>query len=422
MARKQKDMTRDRLDSLCLLVTDGTHDSPKLRPDGIPFIKGKHISGGLVDFDNCDYIMLEDHIKAIQRSKPEYGDTLFSNIGSVGDAAYVNTRNEFSIKNVALFKPNPRVVGGKYLYYVVIGPKFKGELFAKRSGVAQPFFSLEMLRSHEVEYHCGLPTQRKIASILSAYDDLIENNLRRIKILEEMAQALYREWFVKFRFPGHEKVRMVDSPLGKIPEGWEVKTLDEFGEIITGKTPSKKRPEYYGHYIPFIKLPDMHGNIFCLKTQDNLSRLGAESQRTKTIPPNNLCVSCIGTGGIVIITSVASQTNQQINSIILRNETDLEFLYFTLVDLKETIVRYGATGATMTNLSRGKFTALQVVSPGELLVGQFHNLMVPAFQSIRNLQQRNQTLRQTRDFLLPRLISGELDVSDLEIHVPEEAT
>jgi type I restriction enzyme S subunit len=126
MATSQEHITRDRLDHLCLLVTDGTHDSPTLQPSGVPFIKGKHISGGFVDFDNCDYITFKDHIKAIQRSKPEYGNILFSNIGSVGDAAYINTQSEFSIKNVALFKPDPRVVNSKYLYYVVIGPKFRG--------------------------------------------------------------------------------------------------------------------------------------------------------------------------------------------------------------------------------------------------------------------------------------------------------
>jgi len=259
MATSQEHITRDRLDHLCLLVTDGTHDSPTLQPSGVPFIKGKHISGGFVDFDNCDYITFKDHIKAIQRSKPEYGNILFSNIGSVGDAAYINTQSEFSIKNVALFKPDPRVVDSKYLYYVVIGPKFKGELFAKRSGVAQPFFSLEMLRSHEVEYHHELPTQRKIAAILSAYDDLIENNLRRIKVLEEMAQNLYREWFVKFRFPacatgtagrpGHQHARFTDSPLGRIPEGWEVKRLGQLSDQIRdGVNPDSVDPEtpYFG--------------------------------------------------------------------------------------------------------------------------------------------------------------------------------
>ncbi|MCP4537533.1 MAG: hypothetical protein GY832_10335 [Chloroflexi bacterium] len=139
----------------------------------------------------------------------------------------------------------------------------------------------------EVKVH-PLPTQRKIAAILSAYDDLIENNTRRIALLEQTAQLLYREWFVHFRFPGHQSVPLVESELGPIPEGWEVRTLGQFGKVITGKTPSKKIPEYYDNYMPFVKIPDMHGNIFCTRTIDNLSKSGAESQRPKTISPNSL--------------------------------------------------------------------------------------------------------------------------------------
>ena len=255
-----------------------------------------------------------------------------------------------------------------------------------------------------------LPTQRKIAAILSAYDDLIENNTRRIALLEQMAQLLYREWFVRFRFPGHESVRMVESELGEIPEGWRIRKLEQFGEIVTGKTPSKKVPEYYDNYMPFIKIPDMHGNMFCIQTSDSLSKAGAESQENKTLPPNSLCVSCIGSAGLVTITTVPSQTNQQINSIILRDETDREFLYFALVGLEQTIQQYGATGATMVNLSRGKFIDLQVLYPGSEILDVYHRLTFPQFDEIRVLQLKNEILRRTRDLLLPRLISGEVDV------------
>jgi type I restriction enzyme S subunit len=110
-------MAKITLEDLCALVTDGTHDSPKLQSEGVPFIKGKHISSGFIDFDNCDYITYDDHLKVIARSNPEKGDTLLSNIGSVGDAAFVNVDFEFSIKNVALLKPDPAKVEPRYLYY-----------------------------------------------------------------------------------------------------------------------------------------------------------------------------------------------------------------------------------------------------------------------------------------------------------------
>ena len=116
---------------------------------------------------------------------------------------------------------------------------------------------------------------KRATSILSAYDELIENSQRRIKILEAMARALYREWFVHFRFPGHEKLPRVASPLGDIPKGWEVKSIQQLGSVITGKTPSKANADFYGSDVPFVKTPDMHGNMFILGTSDCLSTAGA---------------------------------------------------------------------------------------------------------------------------------------------------
>jgi type I restriction enzyme S subunit len=266
----------------------------------------------------------------------------------------------------------------------------------------------------ELDYP-DFPTQCKIASVLSAYDSMIENNTRRIKILEQMAQMLYREWFVNFRFPGHEKVRMVESEMGLIPQGWKVACAQDFGQVVTGKTPPKEQPEFFGTEIPFIKLPDMHGKMFVLDTTENLSLLGQEHQANKTIPPNSLCVSCIGTAGIVVITTRPSQTNQQVNSVVLRCLTDREFLYFRFLDLKETINQYGANGATMVNLNKTKFENLRLIQPSAHFIKQYHFTVSPVFECIRNLQQKNATLAMTRDLLLPKLISGEVSIEEAEV-------
>jgi type I restriction enzyme S subunit len=203
---------------------------------------------------------------------------------------------------------------------------------------------------------------------------------------------------------------MVESELGPIPEGWEVAHVVDFGSVVTGKTPSKARPDFFGADVPFIKLPDMHGNVFVLDTSEHLSVLGQASQANKTIPANTLCVSCIGTAGIVVITTCPSQTNQQINSVVLDYPPDREFLYFRLLDLRETINQYGANGATMVNLNKTKFENLRLVRSPQDIVTCFHALAAPMFEHVRNLQQRNVTLSKTRDFLLPKLISGEVPV------------
>lgn len=284
------------------------------------------------------------------------------------------------------------------------------------TGAATKFLTLTILKGLDFSYP-PLPTQRKIASILSAYDDLIENNTRRIAILEEMAQAIYREWFVNFRFPGHENVKLVDSPLGQIPEGWEVKTVGDFGNVITGKTPSKKKEEYYDGEICFVKTPDMHGNLFCLTTTETLSELGRDSQLRQTVPKNSICISCIGTVGVISITTAECQTNQQINTIVPSSTHWREFIVLALKDNVPRLKQMGAAGATMDNISKGKLVGFQILHPPHDVVSEFSLLVHDMFERIKLSQRQNNVLRNTRDLLLPKLISGKLDVEDLDIDV-----
>jgi len=249
-------------------------------------------------------------------------------------------------------------------------------------------------------------TQKRIADILSAYDELIENNNRRIALLEKAAQDLYKEWFVRFRFPGYEATKFGNG----LPEGWNVKKLADYGRVETGKTPSTEVTENYGKDIMFVKTPDMHGNMFTIQTGEYLSQQGHKCQPKKLLPANSIMVSCIGTGGVVSINAEPAHTNQQINSIILDNPLFLEWLFFTCKSLKETIELFGATGATMTNLSKGKFEKLKVIEPTQDLVLQFHDKVNPFFDEIKSLMCQNQNLAKQRDLLLPRLMSGKLEV------------
>lgn len=248
--------------------------------------------------------------------------------------------------------------------------------------------------------------QQKIASILSAYDNLIENNNKRIKILEQMAENLYKEWFVRFRFPNYQNAEFENG----IPKGWKIKRIVDYGKIETGKTPSTMFESYYGTDIMFVKTPDMTGNIFTCQTSEYLSAEGHSQQPTKLLPANSIMVSCIGSAGVVSINSEPAHTNQQINSIILHNMLYLEWLYFTCKSLKNTIEMFGATGATMTNLSKGKFEKLKVVDPPSKIIELYHNKTASIFIKIKSLLYINQNLIKQRDMLLPRLMSGKLEV------------
>ena len=259
-----------------------------------------------------------------------------------------------------------------------------------------------------------LPTQQRIAGILSAYDELIESSQRRIKILEAMARGLYREWFVHFRFPGHENHPRVASALGEIPQGWDVKAIKDFGKVVTGKTPSKTNADFFGDDVPFIKTPDMHGNIFVLDTNESLSIVGAKSQSKKTLPIGSICVSCIGTIGVVSITTEECQTNQQINSVVLAKNEYREFLFLRLQDTKQALENLGSNGATMGNVNKSKFESMEVVAPIDALLADFHRHTEPMLKNILHLTRQIHNLRRTRDLLLPRLLSGQINVEAAE--------
>lgn len=320
-----------------------------------------------------------------------------------GDDLYLHNQRLGLIQDL-----NTKIIDKSFLYWLFQSESFRSRVRGSATGSTVRHTAPERIYLIELFMPINIGEQRKIASILSAYDDLIENNNRRIKILEEMAQSIYKEWFVDFHFPGHEKVKFTDSSLGKIPEGWEINKVRDFGVVVTGKTPSKVKPEYYDSYMPFIKTPDMHGNMFCIETNESLSELGANSQRNKIISQNSICVSCIGTAGIVTITTQNSQTNQQINSLVLNSLYEREYLYFALKELKDTINSYGSNGATMINLNKSKFESLPLLKPVSLIVSKFNEVTCPIFDLIKNLQIKNINLKITRDLILPKLISGEI--------------
>lgn len=329
---------------------------------------------------------------------------VLSAIGAQCGKIWFTTGKWSCIKNTIYIKATAREADIRFVFYALSDP----EVWPKR-GAAQPFISQTDARNVEIPLP-PLPIQRRIAGILSAYDELIENSQRRINILESMARSVYREWFVHFRFPGSEIHPRIASALGEIPQGWEVKPIQHFGAVVTGKTPSKANADFYGDDVPFVKTPDMHGSMFLLDVNERLSIAGAKSQANKTLPIGSICVSCIGTIGVVSMTTEECQTNQQINSIILKSFVSREFLFLRLQDARQALENLGSNGATMGNVNKGKFESMEIVSPAPELLAKFHQVVKPMFAEILALSRQIQNLRRTRDLLLPRLLSGQINV------------
>ena len=270
--------------------------------------------------------------------------------------------------------------------------------------------------------HPSLPNQKKIASVLSAYDDLIENNERRIKILEEMAQSIYREWFVNYRFPGHENVKMVDSKLGEIPEGWETKCLSDVAEVVDCLHSKKPDEEFdselfAGMLLQVWNIGEAGKLDLSKKYQINESDYVRWTSRIEL------------RGGDCVITNVGrigavARIPSGIKVALGRNMTGVrprdippEFLnsYLQSSHFEDEVRLKQDSGTIMGSLNVRGIVRLNITIPPQDVFDSHRQIIIPITKELENIVAASQNLRQTRDLLLPKLISGELDVEELDI-------
>lgn len=261
---------------------------------------------------------------------------------------------------------------------------------------------LSVIENIEIEVP-SLNLQHKIASILSAYDALIENNTRRIKILEEMAQSIYCEWFVNFRFPDHEKVRMVDSKLGKIPEGWQVDAIGNRIETYGGGTPSTKIPEYWepAEVTWFIPSDLTKTNAtFVFDSEKKISGLGLTKSAAKLFPSYSVMMTSRATIGATAINTIQACTNQGFITCIPNEAVSNYQIYFWIKE-NLRIIDSIASGATYKEISRSEFRELLITIADKNVRKLFVDTVYPIFKQIENLLLKNINLRQTREHTPP---------------------
>ena len=300
-------------------------------------------------------------------------------------------------------------VDPKFMLYAYLGPEFQQTIRSRTiHGSTVDRIPLIELPNFPISIP-PIQTQRCIAGILSALDEKIELNRQTNATLEAMAQAIFKEWFVDFNFPGASG-EMVESALGMIPKGWRVGKLGDFGKIVCGKTPSKANAKFFGGEIQFIKIPDMHNSVFITKTEDSLTDEGAESQGNKFLPAYSVIVSCIATIGLVALTSQRSQTNQQINAIVPHNPNAPFYLYFLTTSLKAILKDLGSGGSATLNVNTTSFANIACIIPPESVLKSFDHLVWPVFEGILVNEKQSTTLAAIRDAILPKLMSGEIEV------------
>lgn len=390
-------------------IGDGLHGTPKYDDEGpYYFINGNNL--------NCGKIIIKDDTKRVgkdefvKNQKELNEQTILVSInGTIGNVAKYN--NELCILGKSACYINViKEVDKEFIYYVLTSANFKRNITNEATGTTIKNVSLKQMREYKFNIPCNISDQRRIASILSSLDRKIELNNKINADLEEMAQAIFKNWFVDFE--PFKDGKFVDSELGMIPEGWKVGCLGDMGNIVCGKTPSKTNSNYYGGDIPFIKIPDMHGNVFVESSEDRLTELGSLSQIKKLILPYSLMVSCIATVGLVSINTKPSHTNQQINTVIPHNKSALFYLYQHMKNNEEFLKNMGRGGTTTLNVNTRSFSNIRLLIPSEIALEQFHRVVEGLFKKIELNLHESRTLSTLRDTLLPRLMSGELEVPE----------
>lgn len=371
---------------------------------GIPFYRSKEIIElyNRSEISNSLYISEQKYLEIKEKyGVPVIGDILLTSVGTLGIPYLVNNSNEFYFKDGNLTwirKINKNIVLPDFIYCLLNSPLGKNKLDEITIGSTQAALTIAGLKKIKISVP-NLSEQLEIVNVIQSISKKIELLHRQNKTLESMAETLFRQWFVE-----------------EAQDDWEEKTLADFGMVVCGKTPSKKKSEYYGSDIPFLKIPDMHGRVFISSTEDNLSLLGAESQLNKLLPEGSLCVSCIATVGLVCITSKPMQTNQQINSIIPKSSKYLYFLFLLMKSMNDELHSLASGGTTTLNLNTGNFSKIKICVPPKEDIFSFNQSVYDFFEKIKSNTNQIQTLENLRDTLLPKLMSGEVRVN----YTPEE--
>ncbi len=400
-----------KLKDITVNITDGKHGDCKNQNDsGYFFISCKDILNGQIQYEEARQITKEDFIETHKRTKLAPNDILITNSGTIGRMAIVKdipeTFKTTFQKSVAIVKPKVSMVYPLYLYYLL---KSKVDDFVNSSnGSAQKNLLLSTLRDFKLSIVSSQVLQRRIAEILSRYDSLIENYQKQIKLLEESAQRLYKEWFVDLRFPGHENTKIVDG----VPEGWEKKQINDICSLITsGGTPSRNNKSFWDNgNINWVKTKELN-DTWIIDTEEHITETGLNNSSAKIFPPNTILMAIyasptLGRLGILVHEACC---NQAALGFIPNEFVSWQWLFYKLYELRDKFNSI-ARGAGQQNISAIVVKETEIVVPEKNIIDKYTSLVTEIFNRQRTIICEIKLLIEARDRLLPKLISGEIEV------------
>lgn len=398
------------LDDICLNICDGVHNTVIDTPDeNYYLLSAKNVKDGNIIISNVDRtISLETLNRLRKRTKMSKGDVVVTTVGTIGEVALITDDNpnyEFQ-RSVGILKPNKEIIDSRYLKFVLQSNSMQTYLSNNATGAAQPCLFISFLKKIKVEFP-NIGTQRKIAEVLSTYDDLIENNNKRIELLENMAQELYKEWFVRFRFPGHKTAKFENG----IPEGWERDKISKYYDTCSGGTPSRANYDYYiNGTFPWVKTGEIQDSII-IDTEEYITEKAIRESSAKLLPTKSLAMAMYGVNIGKLAYFDTQMTCNQACCVFSdkRDFSSKHYLFYYLMSIREYLLLIGF-GAAQQNLSQDLIRNIKIIMPPKGIVAKFEDYIDNIYCNIKNLMLKNKNLKTQRDLLLPRLMSGKLEV------------
>ncbi len=397
------------LSELCIEIVDCEHKTAPKTDDVVsyPLVRTTDIGRGRIDLTGAHRVDAVTYAEWTRRAEPQPGDLILAREAPVGNVGLITPGMEPVLgQRTVLIRPDEDKVDPQFLTYRLLAHDIQHWMSGVANGATVPHLNMEDIRALPIPELPPLQAQRQIGARLSAFDDLIENNRRRIEILEEMARLLYREWFVYFRFPGHEDVELVDSDLGPIPDGWAWRNLFDLAEVGFGFSFKSKRFAESGKFR-VIRIRDVPKNTTGTFTDEDAGERYEVQDGDTLIGMDGDFHMCRWADGLAYL-------NQRVARI--RTKGQLSQLHLHLA-LEQPIRRFNETiiGTTVAHLGKRHLEEIWVAEPPPLLLAAATQHLYPMFELELNLRKQNGVLREARDLLLPRLVAGELDVSEIDL-------
>jgi type I restriction enzyme S subunit len=412
-------------------IIDYRGKTPRKTTSGIPLITAKIVKGGRIDRAE-EFIDPLEYKEWMRRGLPKVGDVVVTTEAPLGEVAQLTESSVALAQRLILLRGKSDILDNTYLKYLMLSAPVQAQLQSRASGTTVLGIKQSELRKIVLSLP-PLTEQRVVAGVLGALDDKIEQNRRAAETLERLARAIFRAWFVDFEaikakasgtptFPSVPQrvfdafpTSFVDSAIGPVPEGWEVKPLSSACTIVSGGTPKRSEPSYWGGEVPWYSVKDapLNSEVWVIQTDEQITQGGLAHSAARLVPKGCTIISARGTVGTLAMAGLPMAFNQSCYGLLPADGASFTYLHL-LAQTAVADLQQRAHGSVFDTITRATFDGLLVVSPDSEIVSTFEKVAAPLFDMLLARRIESMQLAQLRDYLLPKLLGGELTAAHVE--------